>query len=45
MELNFLWLIAGGVFVFWFFRRANEWYYVGTAYPLPPGDLAWDGLF
>ncbi|XP_059428652.1 beta-amyrin 11-oxidase-like [Corylus avellana] len=50
MELNFVYLIVaallgGWVFVFWFLKRVNEWYYVGRvgemAYPLPPGDMGW----
>ncbi|KAG2685849.1 hypothetical protein I3760_10G144900 [Carya illinoinensis] len=49
MELDVLRTIAGAlllggwVFVFWFVKRVNEWYYVGRlgemACTLPPGDL------
>ncbi|GMY35322.1 beta-amyrin 11-oxidase-like [Fagus crenata] len=48
MNLDFLWgivaaLLGGYVFVFWFLKRVNEWYYVGTMRKttcrLPPGDM------
>ena len=52
MELDSMWLmilsalLGGYVFVFGFFRKFNEWYYVArlgrnTKYPLPPGDMGW----
>ncbi|XP_041022949.1 beta-amyrin 11-oxidase-like [Juglans microcarpa x Juglans regia] len=53
MELNFLWqivavLLGGYAFVFWFLKKVNEWYYVGslgkTEFPLPPGDMGWPFL-
>ncbi|KAB1224115.1 Beta-amyrin 11-oxidase [Morella rubra] len=38
-------LLGGCVFMFWFLKRVNEWYYVGrlgeAACPLPPGDMGW----
>ncbi|KAM3753049.1 hypothetical protein ACB098_03G064600 [Castanea mollissima] len=53
MELDFLWLIVSAllgcyVFIFWFLKRVNEWYYVGmvrkSTYRLPPGDMGWPFL-
>ena len=53
MNLDFLWgivaaLLGGYVFVFWFLKRVNEWYYVGTMREttcrLPPGDMGWPFL-
>ena len=53
MKLDFLWLIVSAllgcyVFIFWFLRRVNEWYYVGmvgkSTYRLPPGDMGWPFL-
>ena len=53
MKLDFLWLIVSAllgcyVFIFWFLRRVNEWYYVGmvgkSTYHLPPGDMGWPFL-
>ena len=53
MELDFLWMIVSAllgcyVFIFWFLRRVNEWYYVGmvgkSTYRLPPGDMGWPFL-
>ena len=50
MELDFLWFIVAAllgcyVFIFWFLKRVNEWYYavmVGeTTSRLPPGDKGW----
>ncbi|GMY20773.1 beta-amyrin 11-oxidase-like [Fagus crenata] len=54
MELDFLWwivaaLLGSYVFIFWFVKRVNEWYYhVGklgeTACHLPPRDMGWPFL-
>ena len=53
MELDFLLLIATAllgcyVFIFWFLKRVNEWYYVAmvgeTTCRLPPGDMGWPFL-
>ena len=49
-ELDFLWFIIAAllgcyVFIFWFLKRVNDWYYVAmvgeTTSRLPPGDMGW----